>query len=94
MKALVEISMLKKNKKKRGTSLYTHFFSINFSLTYVRKGAEEGQKWQGNLLELKGTHLNSFQPVELKGTLRNSRELMGTLGNSRELEKLKGTQGT
>ena len=44
MKALVEKVMLKKNKKKRGTTLNTPFFFINFSLTLIRKGAERGQR--------------------------------------------------
>ena len=78
MKALVGKSMLMKNKIQRGTSFYTPFFHIYFFET------------QGNSKELKGTHLNSFEPIELKGTQRNSRELKGTQVNSSEL---KGTQG-
>ena len=61
MKALVEISMLKKNKKKRGTSLYTPFFHINFYLISVRKGLKEVKIDKGNLKELKETHLNSSE---------------------------------
>ena len=41
MKALVEKKMLKKNKKKRGTSLNTPFFHNNISLTSVRKGGQK-----------------------------------------------------
>ena len=34
--------------------------------------------------------MNSFEPIELKGTRGNSRELEGTRGNSRELERTRG----
>ena len=57
MKALVGKSMFMKNKIQRGTSFYTPFFHIYFFET------------QGNSKELKGTHLNSFELIELKGTV-------------------------
>ena len=41
--AKAEKSARRMNKKKRGTSLNTPFFSINFSLTLVTKGAEGGE---------------------------------------------------
>ena len=55
------------------TLLFFTFISLKL------KGTQENSK------ELKGTHLNSFEPKELKGTQRNSRELKGTQGNSSEL---------
>ena len=48
------------------------------------------------LKELKGTHLNSFEPVELKRTQRNSSELIWTYRtqkNSREIIWTYRTQG-
>ena len=46
----------------------------------------ELKRTQGNLRELEGSHLNSFEVKEVKRTQENSRELKGTQGNSRELK--------
>ena len=46
-----------------------------------------------NSRELKGTHLNSFEPKELKGTWGNSKEVKGSHLNSFEPKEIKETQG-
>ena len=60
MKALVEKDMLMKKQEKEMRKA-PHFFM------YI---------CQGNTRELKGTHLNSFEPIELKGTQGTSSELI------------------
>ena len=64
MKALVEKELLMKKQEKEMRKA-PHFFIYTFI-----KGTH------GNSRELKRTHLNSFEPKELKGTQANSSELI------------------
>ena len=74
-----------KEKQEKERSKFLHsLLSHKFLSQFWKIGAEplkEVKIDNGNLKELKGTHLNLFEPVELKklkGTQGNSMELKGT----------------